>query len=48
MKIEELVETEKILRAMRECEKGVRWKASVQKFEVDSLLDPYNQRLAVR
>ena len=38
MKIEELVETEKILRAMRECEKGVRWKASVQKFEVDSLM----------
>ena len=37
MTLEEIATTEKILGAMHECENGVRWKASVQHFEMDSL-----------
>lgn len=35
--IDDLVQSDHILDAMRRCENGVRWKASVQSFELDSL-----------
>lgn len=35
--MEELVKTDRILAAMRACENSVRWKASTQHFEIDSL-----------
>lgn len=35
--MEDMTEPEHIFGAMRECETGVRWKASVQRFEIDSL-----------
>ena len=36
--IDDLVKPERILKAMHECENGVRWKASVQGFELDTLM----------
>lgn len=35
--LEELFKPERMLAAMRECEKGVRWKASVQHYEMNTL-----------
>ena len=35
--LEEIITPERMLAAMRECEKGVRWKASVQHYEINTL-----------
>lgn len=35
--IENITESEYVLRAMHKCENGVRWKASVQRFEINTL-----------